>query len=109
MLSNATLSPAMKQAFDRISQIRSTMNDAMRREAALEQERGEITTEQDRIRQNLGSLDRTSELAVRLTRKLGDQETRLDAITGEIAAARSQAQKARTELETYLSSLNIDE
>jgi hypothetical protein len=109
MLSNATLSPAMKQAFDRISQIRSTMNDAMRREAALEQERGEITTEQDRIRQNLGSLDRTSELAVRLTRKLGDQETRLDAITGEIAAARSQAQKARAELETYLSSLNIDE
>lgn len=108
MLSNATLSPAMKQAFDRISQIRATMNDAQRREEALMQERSEITTEQDRIRQNLGSLDRTSDLAQRLTRKLGDQETRLDAITTEVALARTQGEKSRAELETFLASLNIE-
>jgi hypothetical protein len=105
---DATLSPAMQQAFERIRTIRSAVNAAEQREQLLVQERSEITSEQDRIRQNLASLDRTSDLAQRLTRKLSDQETRLDAITIEVTKARADARRSRDELTAFVANLNID-
>ncbi len=108
LFGDGKMSGAMQQAFERVRTLQGAVRAAQMREQALVQERSEITTEQERIRQNLGSLDRTSDLAQRLTRKLSDQETRLDAIASEVAKARGEAQRAQAELEQYVSSLNVE-
>ncbi|GJQ30312.1 MAG: hypothetical protein HBSAPP03_21960 [Phycisphaerae bacterium] len=86
----------------------SLIADANRTIQDLEKERREITDDQNRVRQNMGSIDRASELYARYMKKLGEQETRLEAMTGELAAARARLAAAQNDLATYLADLNID-
>lgn len=82
--------------------------DHNRRIAELEKERGEITADQSRVRQNIGSVDRTSELYTRYMKKLSDQETRLDAITGDLAETRDKLSAAQNDLAAYIAGLNVE-
>ncbi|CAG0951378.1 hypothetical protein PHYC_00221 [Phycisphaerales bacterium] len=75
---------------------------------ALEKERAEITSDQSRVRENIGSVDRTSDLYARYMRKLSDQETRLDAIVGELATAHANLTAAQQDLASYISGLNVE-
>ena len=68
----------------------------------------EITQEQERIRQNMETVDQKSPYYQRLMTKLNDQETALDTLRGEIDQLRVLQGNQRTELEQYLGSLNLD-
>ena len=68
----------------------------------------EITQEQERIRQNMKTVDQKSPYYQRLMTKLNDQETALDTLRGEIDQLRVLQGNQRTELEQYLGSLNLD-
>ncbi|CAG0951359.1 hypothetical protein PHYC_00220 [Phycisphaerales bacterium] len=76
--------------------------------ASLEKERSEITADQSRVRQNIGSVDRTSELYSRYMKKLSDQETRLDAIAGELTGVKERLTAAQQDLAAYVASLNVE-
>lgn len=74
----------------------------------LEKERREITEDQNRVRQNMSSVDRTTDLYARYMKKLGEQETRLETITTETATAREKLAAAQNDLNAYLSNLNVE-
>ena len=68
----------------------------------------EITQEQERIRQNLKTVDAKSPYHQRLMTKLNDQETTLDTLRGEIDQLRAQHDAQRKELEQYLANLTLE-
>jgi hypothetical protein len=68
----------------------------------------EITQEQERIRQNMRTVDQKSPYYQRLMTKLNDQETALDGLRGEIDRLRQQQEAQRTELEQYLANLTLE-
>lgn len=68
----------------------------------------EITQEQERIRQNMKTVDQKSPYYQRLMTKLNDQETALDTLRAEIDQLRQQQQNQRKELEQYLANLTLD-
>eukprot|EP00913_Durusdinium_trenchii_P006279 g5891.t1 len=86
---------------DRIRQSEQLINE-------LEQERRVIGTDQTRIRENMGRIDRTSELYGRYMSKLNDQETRLEQIEREIAEARAELERRRGALNDYVSGLEVE-
>ena len=102
------VSRPVREAFERMSQLKSVVVEAERGVQALEQERTEITNEQQRIRQNMTTIDRASELYTRLMRKLNDQETRLEAITEQMKTGRKSVDMARSQLETFVQNLDVE-
>ncbi len=68
----------------------------------------EITTEQERIRANMGSsIDTKSQYYTRLLTKLNEQETTIESLQKDIAVLQSDLQSQRKALEDYLAQLNI--
>ncbi|MDX2132550.1 MAG: hypothetical protein SFY69_10920 [Planctomycetota bacterium] len=86
----------------------SDINALTQRLSALETERREIGEDQSRVRQNIGSIDRTNELYSRYMKKLNDQETRLEAIENDLAQTRAAQEKAQRDLATFIASLNVE-
>jgi hypothetical protein len=84
------------------------INTLTQRVAALDRERREIADDQARVRQNLSAVDRASDLHARYMKRLADQESRLDAIATETAAARADLDKAQRDLAAYVASLNVE-
>jgi hypothetical protein len=96
------------EAFREAQRLRSLVQESERRISELEGERREIGQDQDRIRSNMGSIDRTSELYARYMQKLGEQESRLEEIRGEITRHQAEREQHRRALESYLNNLDID-
>jgi hypothetical protein len=100
-----------KEAIDAVREAgrrRGLVVDADRKIAALDQEKNEIDQDQNRLRQNMTSIDRASELYSRYMKKLSDQETRLDGLRDEIAKERENRQRLQAELEAFVNSLNVE-
>jgi hypothetical protein len=77
--------------------------------ADLEKERREINDDQNRMRSNMGAIDRASELYSRYMKKLNDQESRLEAITNELNTTRQQLAAAQDDLAKYIAGLELVE
>ncbi|TVS00991.1 MAG: hypothetical protein EA423_10720 [Phycisphaerales bacterium] len=87
--------------------LREAVGEAERLVALLENERREIVRDQERVRANLASVARESDLHRRYMDRLGEQETRLDEIATELAEARSQVERRKRALERFVSDLNV--
>ena len=83
------------------------VSEVERQIAALEKERNDIAADQTRVRENMGRIDRNTDLYARYLKNMGEQETRLEAIRTEIEAARTELEKRRNELNQYVGSLNV--
>lgn len=75
--------------------------------AAIEKERGEITADQARVRENMTRIDRNTDLYARYLQKLGEQETRLEQMVGQLEQLRKDRQQRQAELEQYVRNLNV--
>jgi hypothetical protein len=67
-----------------------------------------ITEEQNRIRQNMSTVDRNSEYYTRLLNKLNDQETQIEKLQSEVEDLREIFERQRADLETHISNLNVN-
>lgn len=107
---NGRASDAVVNAFREAQKRKNAILDLQRQLAALERERGEINTDQARIRQNMGTgtIDRQSDLYTRYVKKLGEQETRLEAIADAMVTANAELNRANADLAAYLASLNVE-
>jgi septal ring factor EnvC (AmiA/AmiB activator) len=74
----------------------------------LDTQRNEITRDQDRIRQNMSSIDRNSDYYNRLLKKLNDQETQVEQLDAQLRTARTAVQTAEAALNDYLANLNVE-
>ena len=83
--------------------IRATERDL----EAIRNERGDIDKDQNRIRNNMGRLDRTSELFARYTRKLNEQETRLETLLELEDATEARLNERTRAYETYVGNLTV--
>ena len=102
------VSQGVVDAVRQAGRLQDEIRESERRLSALEKEREVIGNDQRRIRENMGRIDRTSELYGRYMSKLNDQETRLEQIEGELDDARSERERRREALNQYISGLSVE-
>ncbi|MFI4898037.1 MAG: hypothetical protein ACIARR_09445, partial [Phycisphaerales bacterium JB059] len=101
------VSEGVVEAVRRAGELQGRIAQSERRVRELERESGSIFEDQKRIRENMGRIDRTSELYGRYLSKLNDQETRLEQLNGELDEARSELEARREALRAYLDGLTV--
>jgi peptidoglycan hydrolase CwlO-like protein len=89
--------------------MRNAMTDTQRQIDENRRRWTDITTEQTRIRENLKTVDRNSEYAGRLLKKLNDQESEIEKIEASMADLQKKLDGQRKELEDYLQNTNVEE
>ncbi len=102
------MSQAALDAIREAARRRALVEDANRKIAAFEKQKGEIDLDQTRLRQNLTSIDKSSQLYARYMTKLSDQETKLDKLLDDLEKARQDAQRLQGELEAFISTLSVE-
>jgi len=70
-------------------------------------ERQSIASDQERVRQNMGSIEKGTELYRRYLAKFDEQENRLAELEKSSVELKRQLQQLNEELKRYLSGLNI--
>jgi hypothetical protein len=105
---NGKVSAAVIDAFKKAASLRAAANSTKEKIAQLDQERGGIDQDQTRIRQNIASVGRETDLYRRYTAKLNEQETRLEQIREQRAAQQSQLEKQEEALREFLRGLNVE-
>jgi hypothetical protein len=105
---NGKASDAVLKAFQEAGRRQGLIIEATRRIEALENERRTITEDQTRVRSNMGSIDRASDLYANYMKKLTEQETRLDQIVKSIDEGQANLAQTRSDLENFLANLNVE-
>ncbi|MBL8744869.1 MAG: hypothetical protein JNK58_00780 [Phycisphaerae bacterium] len=101
-------SPAVADAMKKAAAINARIREQSRRIDDLESRRHEIAGEQDRIRSNMNSLDRNSDLYRRYTSKLNEQETQVEGLLSQRDEAQTARLAAEKELRDYLRDLDVE-
>jgi hypothetical protein len=102
------VSGAVKKALQQVVQLRDKLAQTQAERARLVQTVTEISTEQTRIRENMGKLAQNSDLYTRYVKKLDQQETELDDLRKKIEASKDAEARQQRELNDYLGNLEVD-
>lgn len=102
------LSDKALEAVRKAAGMQAAINDTERQINQLNEQTGAISAEQNRIRENMGKVERTSELYKRYVTKLNDQETQLENINEQRTAAQQKLEQQRREFNDYLRGLNVE-
>jgi len=100
------VSPQVKDALQRVVQLRSALDELRAQRTRLDQRTAEITAEHARIRENMQRLQQNSDLYNRYVKKLDQQETELEKLRKEIETLKTREDEQRRELQIYV--LNLD-
>jgi hypothetical protein len=107
-LQTGKISPPVRDALQHVIELQKQVSDLRTQRAQQEGQINTISTEQNRIRQNMAQLDRTSELYKRYVTMLDEQETRIQQLRTEIADLQKQEDAKRKELNDYVAGLNLE-
>ena len=102
------ISPAVKEALEKLVKLRAELSDATRQRTKLEQALDEVIKDQKRIRENLRALPKNTDPYQRQLTKFDELETRIEQQRDQLAAARKTEEQMRKALETYLLRLNVE-
>ena len=97
----------VKEALQRVVQLRSKLDDARAQRTRLDQRTAEITAEHARIRENMHRLQQNSDLYNRYVKKLDQQETELEKLRKEIESLKNTEEEHRRELQNYVMNLDV--
>ena len=100
-------SPAVKESLAEVVRRKQEIERIVREKADRDQEINAIGQEQARIRENMGRLERTSDLYTRYVQKFSQQETRVETLREEIVQRQAQEQQARQAFDTYLLQFDV--
>ena len=101
------VSPKVKEALQRVVQLRSKLDDTRAQRTRLDQRTAEITAEHARIRENMQRLQQNSDLYNRYVKKLDQQETELEKLRKEIESLKNAEEEHRRELQNYVINLDV--
>jgi hypothetical protein len=101
------VSPKVKEALQRVVQLRSTLDGTRAQRIRLDQRTAEITAEHARIRENMQRLQQNSDLYNRYVKKLDQQETELEKLRKEIENLKNTEEEHRRELQNYVMNLDV--
>jgi hypothetical protein len=99
--------PKVKEALQRVVQLRGKLDDAHAQRIRLDQRTAEITAEHARIRENMQRLQQNSDLYNRYVKKLDQQETELETLRKEIERFKNMEEEHRRELQNYVMNLDL--
>lgn len=102
------VSPKVRNAMQKIADMQTKLRDMINQRQLRENEIVTIGQEQNRLRQNMNSLDRNSDLYKRYVTILGEQETRIETLRKEIEDLLKQEQVQRKAIEEYVAELNLE-
>ena len=105
--SDKKASQAVIEAAKKAAALLATMNATAERIALLGQERQAIDAVQNRIRQNMASIGRDTEVYRRYLTKFNEQESRLEAILVQTTKEQTTLQSQQDALNDYVGSLNV--
>lgn len=105
---DGTASQAVIDAFREAAKKQATIADTQKKIADLDNERKTIDADQGRIRSNMNTIDRQSELYARYMKKLTEQETKLEDSAKTMDTLRAQLESQQRDLDAYLASLNVE-
>lgn len=100
-------SPAVRESLAEVIRRKRDLEQLARDRQICEQEIATIDQEQARIRGNMGTIDRGSDLFNQYVKKLTGQEQRIETLRSEIAALQEREQEARKGLDAYLLALDV--
>ena len=101
------VSQKVKEALQRVVQLRSKLDDTRVQRTRLDHRTAEITAEHSRIRENMQRLQQNSDLYNRYVKKLDQQETDLDKLRKEIEGLKNTEEEHRRELQNYVMNLDV--
>ncbi len=101
------LPATLRDALLKLASLRAAVAEKERRIADIERDQQERVAEQERLRANLTALPVGSDLHKRTLAKMGDAETRLDALSGDLTAARAEAETSRASLRERIRGLTL--
>ena len=104
---NEKISPKLKSALEEIVKRRNALTDIQNQRKALQDQIKSIDDDQNRIRQNMDSLPRDSDLYKSYMAKLTAQETQLDNLRGQITKLQNAETAANQALSDYVQNLDI--
>lgn len=107
-VSGLEISAAVREALQRIVDMRREIEDLKRRMADLEKEERQIRSDQARIRENMRVLARSDRLFMRYVKKLDAQEDRRERIDSQLVELRERLRRRKAEMDDYLSNLTIE-
>jgi Domain of unknown function (DUF4139) len=107
LVEDRELDPKIRAAFTELARLRHTVGDKRAALADLDQQLKTLDQEQLRIRQNLSSADRDSDLHKRYMAKLADQETQIEKLQGTRTKAEGERQAAEDAVKAYLVTLSL--
>ncbi|GDX95174.1 hypothetical protein LBMAG47_08380 [Planctomycetia bacterium] len=101
-------SQRVKDALGQVLAKKRGIEEIVRTKQEKEREIQVVEQEQNRLRQNMGNLDRNNELYLKYVRKMTEQEDRVDVLRKEITVLIQKEQAARRELDDFLQQLELD-
>jgi hypothetical protein len=101
------VSQKVKEALQRVVQLRSKLDDTRAQRSRLDQRTAEITAEHTRIRENMQRLAQNSDLYTRYVKKLDQQETELEKLRKEIENLKNTEEEHRRELQSFVMNLDV--
>lgn len=104
---NEKISPKLKSALEEIVKRRNALSDIQNQRKALQDQIKNIDDDQNRIRQNMNSLPRDSDLYKSYMAKLTTQETQLENLRQQIAKLQNAETAANQALSDYVQNLDI--
>ena len=97
----------VRDALRKAAQLRQAVAETETRAEKVDEEVTRITTEQQRLRENLKSAGEKSEYGARLLRKLNEQESQIEKLQSDAAALRRKGEAQEKELSDYLKGLTL--
>ncbi|MCS7034202.1 MAG: hypothetical protein NZ561_09430, partial [Phycisphaerae bacterium] len=98
---------AVREALVKAADYKRNLNNTQREINELNQRMNAIAVEQNRIRENMRTVDNKSEYYNRLLKKLGEQESQLEQMQRTRDELTAKMEDQRNQLETYLRGLNV--
>jgi hypothetical protein len=97
----------VRDTLTKAAEKKSAMVDTQRQIEERNQRLAQVTAEQQRIRENLKTVNQQTEYYNRLTKKLNDQETQIEGTQKEVDELRGKLESQRKDLEQFLTDLNV--
>jgi hypothetical protein len=102
-----SISSAVRSALETLAKMKNDLADTTRQKQDVEAQISRIHGEQQRIRSNMGSLDRTSALYQRYMTALNDQENTLNGLKERLDALQVRETAGKKAVDDYMMNLDI--
>ncbi len=107
LMASDALSPAVRDAMARLAELQAALADQEARGQQLVRDLNAVIEDQGRLRQNLESVPRDSDLHRRYLARMAAQEDEIDRLRIEIDSVESGKEQARQAVVDYVRALNV--